>query len=75
FFSDQGGYVMSKARARQRAKARAAAKGKKPQAKPARQENTKRPARFEAEAGAMRRPSSANVKNLAGMKRGAARSR
>ncbi len=67
---------MTKARARQRAKARAAAKGKKPGAKGGKPEVKVRPGQFDAESSSVLKiGSGADIKNLAMLKRGAARSR
>ena len=67
---------MTKAKARARAKARAAAKAAKPDTKSAKPEVKVRSGHFDAKSDTMRKIGrGANVKTMAGMKRGAARSR
>ncbi len=67
---------MTKAKARARAKARAAAKVAKPEAKGAKPEVKVRAGQFDAKSNTMRNVGGgANVKNVGGRKRGAARSR
>ena len=67
---------MTKAKARARAKARAAAKAANPVGKETKPEVKVRKGYFDAKSDAMRNiGGGANVKNLPGMQRGAARSR
>ena len=67
---------MTKAKARARAKARAAAKAAKPDAKGAKPEVKVRAGHFDAKSNTMRKiGGGSNVKIMAGMKRGAPRSR
>ena len=68
--------VMTKAKARARAKARAAAKAANPVAKGPKPEVKVRNGHFDAKSNAMRNiGGGANIKNLGGKQRGAARSR
>ena len=72
----KGEAVMTKAKARARAKARAAAKAAKPVVKGAKPEVKVRAGHFDAKSTSMRNISgSADVRTMAAMKRGAARSR
>ena len=67
---------MTKAKARKRAKARAAAKVTRPVAKGEKPEARPSAGKFDPEINtAPNMSSSANIKSMAGMKRGAARSR
>ena len=67
---------MTKAKARARAKMRAAAKAAKPGAKVAKPEVKEHAGQFDAKSHAMRTIGrSANLRTMAGMKRGSARSR
>lgn len=66
---------MTKARARKRAKAKAAAKRSRPGGEETTPQDKIRPGEFVAESNSMRNKVGADIKNLAGMKRGSARSR
>jgi hypothetical protein len=67
---------MTKAKARTRAKARAANKAARPDAKGTKPEVEVRPGDFDAKSNTMRNiGSGANIKSVAGMRRGTARSR
>ena len=72
----KGESVMTKAKARARAKARAANKAARPDAKGTKPEVEVRPGDFDAKSNTMRNiGSGANIKSVAGMRRGTARSR
>ncbi len=72
----KGEIVMTKAKGRARAKARAAAKAAQPVKKAAKPEDKARAGHFDAKSNAMRNIGvSADVRTMAAMKRGAARSR
>ncbi len=67
---------MTKAKARQRAKAKAAQKARKREANADRPGQVIRPGQFDPGSGSIKSPSmTANAKNFAAAKRGAARSR
>lgn len=69
-----GETVMTKAKARSRAKARAAAKAANPASKSTKPDDKVRKGYFDTKSNPMR-SSGADVKNIGGMQRGAARSR
>ncbi len=72
----KGEIVMTKAKGRARAKARAVAKAAKPVTKRAKPEDKVRAGHFDAKSNAMRNiGGNADVRTMAAMKRGAARSR
>ena len=72
----KGEIVMTKAKGRARAKARAAAKAAKPVTKSAKPDVKVRAGHFDPKANAMRNTGgSADIRTMAAMKRGSARSR
>lgn len=75
-FSKEGKEDMTKAKARQRAKAKAAQKARKRADNADRTDPKIRPGQYDPGPGSIKGPSAnTNVKNFAGAKRGAARSR